>query len=52
VGLGFQPLGPIDVALLLAVTSTDSSPTPTKADKSTRFIETIHQIFQQVQDIL
>jgi hypothetical protein len=39
VGLGFQPLGPIDVALPLAVTSTDSSPAPTEADKATRFIE-------------
>jgi hypothetical protein len=35
VGLGFQPLGPIDVALPLAVTSTDSSPAPTEADKAT-----------------
>jgi hypothetical protein len=39
VGLGFQPLGPIDVALPLAVTSTDSYPAPTKADKATQFIE-------------
>jgi hypothetical protein len=39
VGLGFQPLGPIDVALPLVVTSTDSSPAPTKAYKATRFIE-------------
>jgi hypothetical protein len=52
VGLGFQPLGPIDVALPLAVTSTDSSPAPTEADKATRFIEKIHHIRQQVQDIL
>jgi hypothetical protein len=35
VGLGFQPLGPIDVALPLAVTSTDSYPAPTEADKAT-----------------
>jgi hypothetical protein len=35
VGLGFQPLGPIDVALPLAVTSTDSSPAPTEAKKLT-----------------
>ena len=41
VGLGFQPLGPIDVALPLAVTSTDSSPTPNEAEKSTWFIEWI-----------
>jgi hypothetical protein len=35
VGLRFQPLGPIDVALPLAVTSTDSSLAPTEADKAT-----------------
>ena len=35
VGLGFQPLGPIDVALPITVTSTNSSPAPTKADKET-----------------
>ena len=51
-GLGFQPLGPIDVALPLAVTSTDSSPTPTEDDKATQFIEKIQHIHQQVQDIL
>jgi hypothetical protein len=39
VGLGFQPLGPIDVAIPLTVTSADSSPTPTEADKATWFIE-------------
>jgi hypothetical protein len=52
VGLGLQPLGPIDVALPLAVTSTDSSPASTKAKKATRFIERIQHIHQQVQDIL
>jgi hypothetical protein len=52
VGLGFQPLGPIDVSLPLAVTSTESSPAPTEVDKATRFIEQIHHIFQQVQYIL
>jgi hypothetical protein len=35
VGLGFQPLGPIDVALPLVVSSTNSSPVPTEVDKST-----------------
>jgi hypothetical protein len=49
VGLGFQPLGPIDVSLPLGVTSTDSSPVPTEADKATRFIEWIQHIHQQVQ---
>jgi hypothetical protein len=35
VGLGFQTLGPLDVALPLLVTLTDSYPTPTKANKAT-----------------
>jgi hypothetical protein len=52
VGLEFQPLGPIDVALPLAVTSTDSSPALTEADKATRFIEQIQYIHKKVQDIL
>jgi hypothetical protein len=52
VGLGFQPLGPIDVSLPLVTTSTDSSPAPPEADKSTWFIEWIQHIHQQVQDIL
>jgi hypothetical protein len=52
VGFGFQPLGPIDVSLPLAVTSTDSYSNPTEADKATRFIEWIQHIHQQVQDIL
>jgi hypothetical protein len=52
VGLGFQPLGPIDVALPLAVTSIDSYPAPTEADKATWFIEWIQHIRQQVHDIL
>jgi hypothetical protein len=51
-GLGFQPLGPIDVALPLATTQTDSSHDQSVIDKSTRFIEKIHHIHQQVQDIL
>jgi hypothetical protein len=49
---GFQPLGPIDVSLPLLVTSIDSSPSPTKNDKATRFIERIQHIRQQVQDML
>jgi hypothetical protein len=52
VGLGFQPLGPMDVALPLATTSTDLSPAPPEADKATWFIEQIQHIHQQVQDIL
>jgi hypothetical protein len=47
-GLGFQPLGPIDVALPLVVTSTESSPAPTEADKATQFIKRIQHICQQV----
>jgi hypothetical protein len=46
VGLGFQPLGSIDVALPLTITSTESSPAPTEADKATRFIERIQHIRQ------
>jgi hypothetical protein len=52
VGLGFRPLGPIDVALPLAVTSVDSCPSWTEVEKSTWFIEWIQYIHQQVQDIL
>jgi hypothetical protein len=50
--LGFQPLAPIDVALPLAVTSTDSSHAPTEANKATWFIDRIQHIHQWVQDIL
>jgi hypothetical protein len=46
VGLGFQPLGPMDVALPLAATLTDSSPAPTEADKASWFIEWIQHIHQ------
>jgi hypothetical protein len=41
VGLGFQQLGPIDVELSLAVNLIESSPAPTEADKTARFIEWI-----------
>jgi hypothetical protein len=41
VGLGFQPLGPIDVAFPLVVTSTKSSPFPIEDDKAIWFIEWI-----------
>jgi hypothetical protein len=51
-GLGFQPLGPIDVALPLATTQTDSSHDQFALDKATRFIERIQHIHQQVQEIL
>jgi hypothetical protein len=42
----------MDVALPLATTSADSSPTPPEEDKATQLIEWIQRILQQVQDIL
>jgi hypothetical protein len=51
-GLGFQPLGPMDVTLPLATTSTESYPGPLEDNKATWFIERIHHIHQQVKDIL
>jgi hypothetical protein len=38
-GLGFQPLGPMDVALPLASTQEESSHAQTKVDKATWFTE-------------
>jgi hypothetical protein len=52
VGLGFQPLGPIDVALLLATAQIVSSHDQSTIDKATRSIEGIQDISQQVQEIL
>jgi hypothetical protein len=52
VGLGFQPLGPIDVVLPLATAQTKSSPDHSTIEKSTTFIERIQHICQQVQEIL
>jgi hypothetical protein len=52
VGLGLQPLGPIDVALPLATTHAKSSHVQFETDKATRFIEWIQHICQQVHDIL
>jgi hypothetical protein len=51
VGLGFQPLGPIDVALPLATAQTNSSPDQFAINKATRFIELIQHICQHVQEI-
>jgi hypothetical protein len=45
-GLGFQPLDPIDVALPLVVTLTDSSLDLTESNKATQFIERIQHIRQ------
>jgi hypothetical protein len=52
VGLGFQPLGPIDVALPLATTQTHSSHVHYETNKATIFIERIKHILQQVHEIL
>jgi hypothetical protein len=46
VGFGFQPLGPIDVALPLATTQTESLHVQSEADKAIRFIENIEHIHQ------
>jgi hypothetical protein len=46
VGLGFQPLGPIDVALPLSTTHTKSFHYQSVIDKSTRFIEQMNHIHQ------
>jgi hypothetical protein len=46
VGLGFQPLGPSDVALPLTTTQEKSSHVQSKAEKATRFIEKIQHICQ------
>jgi hypothetical protein len=52
VGLGFQPLSPIDVAPPLASTQEESSHAQYEVEKATKFIERIHHIRQQVYDIL
>jgi hypothetical protein len=51
VGLRFQPLGPIDVALPLATTHEESFHVLSEVDKATRFIEGIQHILQQVHEI-
>jgi hypothetical protein len=50
-GLGFPPLGPIDVALLIKIPLTYSSHVQSMADKATRLIEQIQHIHQQVHEI-
>jgi hypothetical protein len=52
VGLGFQPLGPIDVALPLTNTHTNSSHVNSETEKAAIFIEKIQHIYEQVQYIL
>jgi hypothetical protein len=45
-------VGPIDVALPLAITQAKSSHVQLEADKATKFIEWIQHIHQQVHEIL
>lgn len=52
VGLGFQPLCPIDVAIPFVVTQVDSAHVQFEAGKANKFIEHIQHIFQQVHEIL
>ena len=52
VGLGFQPLCPIDVAMPFVATQADSTHIPSKVSKANSFIERIQHIHQQVHDIL
>jgi hypothetical protein len=52
VGLGFQPLSPIDVALPLATTQVEYFHVQSEANKATIFIEWIQHICQQVHEIL
>ena len=52
VGLGFQPLFPIDIAMAFAATQVDSAHVQSEANKANNFIERVHHIFQQVHDIL
>jgi hypothetical protein len=50
--LGFQPLAPIDIALHVASSLTESSHTQTKEDHATILVEWIQPLQQQVHDIL
>ena len=52
VGLGFQPLCPIDVTMPFATTQVDSNHVQSEFSKENSFIEHIHHIPQQVHDIL
>jgi hypothetical protein len=52
VGIGFQPLGPIDVSRSLATTQEESFHVQSEADKATKFIEQIQYIRQQVHEVL
>jgi hypothetical protein len=52
VGLGFQPLCPIDIAMPFVATQEDSTHVQSEVDKENNFIEHIQHIRQQVHDIL
>ena len=52
VGLGFQPLCPIDVAMPFATTQVDLAHIQSEVSKANSFIERIQHIRQQVHDIL
>ena len=52
VGLGFQPLCPIDVAMPFATTTADSAHVQSETNKENNFIEHIQHIHQQFHDIL
>ena len=52
VGLGFQPLCPIDVAIPFVATQADSTHVQFQYAKVNNFIECIQHIFQHVHDIL
>jgi hypothetical protein len=52
VGLGFQPLCPIDVAIPFAATQADSAHVQCEAAKANNFIDRIQHIRQHVHDIL
>ena len=52
VGLGFQPLCPIDIAMPFAATQADSTHIQSEVSKANNFIERIQHIRQQVHDIL
>ena len=51
-GLGFQPLCPIDVAIAFAAAQADSTHVQSEVEKTSSFIERIQHIHQQVHDIL
>src|SRR5713101_5253481 len=51
VGLGFQPLSPIDIAMPFAATQADSAHIQSEVSKANNFIECIQHIHQQVHDI-